>query len=143
MPLFSATMLMGSKPDPETMEKIQRTQKMEPGQAMEFSIFEVDCESRKYYCCWAGGKIENGEPLFTLIGQGALECLINLPMGDDEALIIQELTLGKTPLHEKFASTFRRAPPNSKICFLGDLQGELDGHMAANFNLTGVRSIAS
>ncbi|AZP69364.1 hypothetical protein EJJ20_00435 [Pseudomonas poae] len=71
----------------------------------------------------------------TLVGQAAVEALSNLPQGRNDSLIFQELKLGSTPLRNKVKATLKRAPANSKICFIGDMQGELDGHLAQVFNL--------
>ena len=43
--------------------------------------------------------------------------------------------LGETPLRNKIKATLKEARPNSKICFIGDMQGELDGHITQALNL--------
>lgn len=143
MPTIKATMLAGAKPDAATLLQVQEEMGTRPGQHLEFMVLEVDYDRKKYYCCWSGGEIKNGEPHMTLIGQAAIEALSNLPLGRNDALIIQELKLGETPLRNKIKATLKRAPANSKICFIGDMQGELDGHMAQAFNLqNGSKSIS-
>ena len=64
-----------------------------------------------------------------------MEALTNLPMGNSETFIFQELKLGPTPLRDKIKATLRRAPANAKICFFGDMQGELDGRLHQAFNV--------
>lgn len=66
----------------------------------------------------------------TLVGQTAVEALSNLPLGHNDSLIFQELKLGSTPLRNKVKATLKRPPANSKTWFTGDMQSELDGHLA-------------
>lgn len=135
MPTIKTTLLGGAKPEASTLLKIQEQMGSRPGQHMNFMVFEVDYDRKKYYCCWSGGELRNGQPHMTLIGQAAVESLANLPLGNNEVLIFQELKLGETPLRNKIKATLKKAPANSKICFIGDMQGELDGHLPQAFNL--------
>lgn len=143
MPTIKTTLLAGAKPEASTLEKVQEQFAARPGQHLEFMVFEVDYDRKKYYCCWSGGEVKDGEPYLTLIGQAAFESLANLPLGRDDTLIVQELRLGETPLRNKIKAALKRAPANSKICFIGDMQGELDGHLPQAFNLQkGSKSIS-
>lgn len=99
-------------------------------------VFETSFKDKKIYTCWSGSLIENGEPKLTLIGLAALEALVNLPLGSNQQLVFQELKIGPTPLREKVRATVMKASPGMKICFIGDMQGELDGHMFKVFGVT-------
>lgn len=79
------------------------------------------------------------EPMFTLVGRAAFEALANLPFADPQGtLIVKELRMGATPLREKVLRTFRQtADTRELICFIGDMQGELDGHMPVAFSMEG------
>lgn len=90
-------------------------------------VFETSFKSKKIYCCLSGGAIEDGEASLTLVGQAAMEALLNLPFGDSSTLIMQELKIGPTPIREKVRAAVMRAPEGAKVCFIGDMQGELDG----------------
>lgn len=135
MPTIKSTLVAGAKPEAGTLLQVQEKMGTRPGQALEFMVLEVEYDRKKYYCCWAGGEIKGGKPHMTLVGQAAVEALSNLPLGSNDSLIFQELKLGSTPLRNKVKATLKRAPANSKICFVGDMQGELDGHLAQVFNL--------
>ncbi|GAB0084363.1 hypothetical protein I4I80_02730 [Pseudomonas syringae pv. tomato] len=135
MPTLKSTLITGSKPEASTLLRVQEQMGLKPGQSMQFMVYEVEFDRKKYYCCWSGGEIIGGETHLTLVGQAAMEALANLPLGNNDALIVQELKLGPTPLRNKIKAAFKRAPGNSKICFVGDMQGELDGHMHAAFNI--------
>lgn len=79
------------------------------------------------------------EPRITPVGQAALEALATLPFADPQgALVMKELRMGVTPLREKVLKTFRQtADTRELICFIGDMAGELDGHMPKAFNMDG------
>lgn len=143
MPEIKSTLLMGVKPTEATLVKMQEALNIPADQAMEFMVFEVEYDHDTYYCCWSGGYIEKGEPFMTPIGHAAFEALMELPLGEQTRVIIQELRLGKTPLADKVKAALTRAPAGAKICFFGDMAGELDGHMALAFNLTGrIKNVA-
>jgi hypothetical protein len=102
--------------------------------AMNFCVFQCTIGRKVVYCCWSGGRFAPTGPLLTTIGAASLEALENLalPAGD---LIMQEVRLGPTPLQVKVIETLLAAPPGARVCFLGDLEGELDGQMGRAFNL--------
>lgn len=135
MPTIKSTLICGSKPEAETLKLIQSEMGQPANASMQFMVYQVEYDRKKYYCCWSGGEIKNGEPHMTLIGRAAIEALINLPLGSNAAMIVQELAVGPTPLRNKIKAALKRAPANAKICFLGDMQGELDGQMHAAFNV--------
>lgn len=135
MSILKSKLIQGTKPEAETMKKIQEQMGVPPGVSINLMVFEVEYNRKKYYCCWSGGELKNGKAYLTLIGQAAMEALTNLPMGNHETLIFQELALGPTPLKNKVKAVLKRAPSNSKICFFGDMAGELDGHMHQAFNV--------
>jgi hypothetical protein len=98
-----------------------------PTQSMSFMVFETTLGEKTVYCCLAGGCLtDDGTLWLTAIGHGALEALLSIPTGSGP-LILQELTLGRTPLHDKMVKAVDAAPPGARICFFGDMAGELDG----------------
>lgn len=103
---------------------------------VEFCVFEVTVDGDKVvYCCWAGGDITaDGQIMMSPVGSAATEALANLPMGSNESLTICQLRIGPTPLQDKILDQLRGAKPGAKLCFLGDLAGELDGKMSPAFN---------
>lgn len=135
MPTLKSTLIAGSKPEAGTLLRIQEHMGLQPGQSIQFMVYQVEFDRKKYYCCWSGGEVKDGQPHMTLVGQAAMEALANLPRGKNDALIIQELKIGPTPLRNKIKATLKRAPADSKICFLGDMQGELDGLVHQAFNV--------
>lgn len=132
---LTTKLIMGSKPEPETLLELQQKAGVPADTSISLMVFETSFKGKKIYNCWSGGVIENGKPKLTLIGRAALEALVNLPLGSNDLLVFQELKIGPTPLREKVRATVMRAAPDTKICFIGDMQGELDGHMHKAFNV--------
>lgn len=128
-------LILGTKPESATLLEIQQQMGVPADTSINLMVFETSFKDKKIYTCWSGGAIENGEPKLTLIGRAALEALMNLPLGSNEQLVFQELKIGATPLREKVRATVMKAEPGMKICFIGDMQGELDGHMHKAFNV--------
>ena len=135
MPTLKTKLILGTKPQPETLRKLQQDAGMRPNLALNFLVFQIDYDRKRCYGCWSGGELRDGEPYLTPVGQAAMEALANLPIGDSNRFIFQELKLGPTPLRDKIKATLRRAPADSKICFFGDMQGELDGRLHQAFNV--------
>lgn len=125
----------GTKPEAATLLELQQKMGIPADKSISLMVFETSFKEKKIYCCWSGGAIQDGEPKLTLVGRAALEALLNLPLGGDKALIFQELKMGATPIREKVRAAVMKAEAGAKICFIGDMQGELDGHMHKAFNL--------
>lgn len=111
------------------------------GCKISYMVMETKIDDRVYYCCWSGGSIENGDAKLTEVGQAALETLVALPIGKNDTLFFQEIKLSKTALKKKIINMLSTKPRNSKVCFVGDLAGELDGHMVEAFNLDGSKDL--
>lgn len=135
---INAKLIIGSKISMETELEIKECFPTEPGQAMGFSVFEIEYKGRIFYCSWSGGQLAPQGLMMTLIGRAAYEQLKNLPMGNSGPIVVQEMKLGKTPLKDKIIALLEATPEHSKICFLGDIEGDLNGQMGKVFNPVGV-----
>ncbi|HBK3302464.1 hypothetical protein I5679_18905 [Citrobacter koseri] len=134
MSIIKSRMIEGIRPNAETLTAIKEQMGIEEDTDVRFMALEVQFDRKIYYCALSGGKLENGEPILTLVGQAALEVIINHP-SPNNTLVFQQVKLGETPLKTKVKATLRNAPANSKICFFGDMQGELDGVLSDVFNI--------
>lgn len=139
-----SSLIIGPKCSPAT-EAIIRGLAPEKSKDSEigFTVFKTtvtDTESgvtRSILCCWSGGRVTpDKQPELTAVGHGAVEALVRIPPTFD-GLIFAELRMGQTPLQQKVIDRILNAPPNTRICFVGDLSGELDGQMSLAFNITG------
>lgn len=111
------------------------------GTKIAYTVMKSKLDNKTYYCCLSGGSIVNGEPNFTQIGLAAFETLMALPVGNECDVVIQEVKICETPLSQKIKSTLRKLPNNSKICFIGDMAGELDGVLINIFNPSGTTEV--
>jgi hypothetical protein len=132
---LSSKLIHGTKPEPSTITEIQQTLGVPADRQIALMVFETSFKDKKIYCCLSGGRIEDGEPHLTLIGRAAMEALLNLPLGDSTSLILQELLVGPTPIRDKVRAAVMRAPAGAKLCFIGDMQGELDGIAFQSLNV--------
>lgn len=133
---ITSKLIFGSKPSKETLKALKKETKVPTKAALGFMLFEVAVADKTVYCCFSGGEIEaNGELNFSLVGLAAIEALINLPMAPKAPLILQELKVGPTPVAEKIHAALRHSPADAKICFIGDMAGELDGRIFPALNV--------
>jgi hypothetical protein len=135
---INAKLIIGSTISIETELEIKESFPTEPGQAMGFFVFEIEYKGRIFYCSWSGGELRPEGIAMTLVGRAAYESLKNLPMGNNGAIVVQEMKLGKTPLKDKIIALLEETPEYSKICFLGDLEGELSGQINNVFTPVGM-----
>lgn len=136
-------LIVGSKPNVETMEQIISAYGQDKSGSMSFTVFELHYKGKTIFASWSGGEMTPEGPAFTLIGKGALESMLNLPFGNDGDLTILEMRLGPTPLLTKISAFLDTQPDQAKVCLLGDLAKELDGQIAHIFNPIGVRDITN
>ena len=138
MPKLETRLIQGAKPSAETLEQIRREFQIADGAEMNFMVFEVCYDENKYYCCWSGGEVR-GEGIenvhLTPVGAVAMEALARLPLGNNDKFLIQELQIGETPLRAKVIKTLEKVGANGKICFVLDMESEIDKHMREAFNL--------
>jgi hypothetical protein len=120
-----------------TNRRFQKQAGIAPGTKIAYMVLKVKLDSKTYYCCLSGGKLDSGEVLLTDVGRAALETLLGLPVGNDEDIVFQEVEIGETPLDIKVKATLRKLRSGSKVCFVGDMAGELDGKLFNVFNVSG------
>ena len=104
-------------------------------------LLKVSFERKTFYCCMAGGEVDavKGDFSLTHIGRMTLDALMNLPV-KNEQIVFQEVKIGTIPLRQKITRVFRRFPSGTKICFIGDMAGELDGVLFNVFNVEGIKN---
>jgi hypothetical protein len=135
MPTIKSKFISTAQPSKETKSELLKQVGAPEGSDIQLMVFEVDYDQKKLYVCLSGGGIKDSEPHFTLTGKAAFEALSSLDTPND-TLTIQHVVIGETPLENKVKDTLKKAPANSSICFVGDMQGELDGVLYNIFNVT-------
>lgn len=138
--LIDAKLIMDARPNEETLAELMGGNGLSTDQMATFMVFEINHLGKKMYCSWSGGRIGNDGPEFTPIGNAALEALLNIPI-NAPALVFQHMQLGKTPLIDKLKSLLDKLEANTKICFFGDIEGELDGQIGQVFKILDVVKI--
>lgn len=135
-PRLVSRLILGATASPETLAEIRAHKPhLRAAEKINFSVFESTVDGKVVYCCWSGGYIKDNHPHLTDVGRGAIEALLSMPLGQNETIAFQELKLGPTPLREKVINCLLKVAPATKVCFVGDLAGELDGHMSLAFNI--------
>lgn len=135
MPTIKSKLVPYAQPSEETKSLLLKQMNLAEGTNVQLMVLEVDYDRKKLFVCLSGGNLTNGEPQFTLVGQAAFEALSLIPTTSN-TLTIQHIKLGETPLKNKVKAVLKNAPSNSAICFIGDMQGELDGVLSDIFNIS-------
>jgi len=143
MTQFESKLITGVTASEVTNRRLGKEVSLEARQQIQYMVLKTKLDGKTYYCCWSGGELVEGDVRLTEVGRAALETLANLPVGGNQTLVMQQLKLGPTPLQDKVKATFRKLPSGSKICFFGDMSGELDGEMHKAFNVTGSVEISA
>lgn len=128
--------IFGATCSEDTAKALRKNKQARNADILQFMVMQTSVGHKTHYVCMSGGRIKDGKPELTLVGQGALEALTALPF-KGSVLIFAECKLGPTPLQDKIKQVILDAPANALICFVGDLAKELDGHMTPAFNMTG------
>lgn len=136
-------LIIGSKPNVDTMQEIIAAYGHDKGAGMSFTVFELNYKGKTIYASWSGGAMTKDGPALTLVGKAAFESMVNLPFGNDTDLTFLQMCLGPTPLLTKISAFLDTQPDQAKVCLLGDLAKELDGQIAHIFNPVGIRDITN
>ena len=142
MPAIKSKLITGVVGNEVRNQKFRNELGLSYGQQIAYMVMETKVDGAVYYCCWSGGSIEGDDVRLTEVGRAALEVLMALPAGDAESLHMQQLKLGKTPLKKKVIQMLKEKPKGSKVGFVGDMAGELDGHMHEAFNVIGSKVLS-
>jgi hypothetical protein len=127
MSTLKSRYITGVEPQYDTLIKLREKHGIPVNVTINLRIFEVKYERKKYYCCWSRGVMKDGEPHLTLVGHAAAEALLKLPLGNSNTLHFIEIFFDSMPLRDQVKAMLRRLPGNSKICFFGNIPGELGG----------------
>jgi len=121
--------------------KIKKLNKFPMDVKLRYLVLKTFIDDKPIFCCLAGGKMINGEPHLTPLGEATLAALCNITSSSKEVLIFQEVKIGQTPLKIKVKKWLKKVPRNSVICFVGDMTKELDGVLLPILNLKGTLSV--
>lgn len=102
-----------------------------------YMVFETQFEDKQFYCCWAGGLVVDKEIQLTAIGVGAIEALSRVDASTREGIELFMLTSQtKEELIAEVLQAFKKVENKSRICFVGDISGQLRTWLPEVFNVT-------
>ncbi len=120
---------------------IKKDNDLPMGVKLRYMVFKTFIDDKPIFCCMSGGKMINGQPHLTSVGEATLAVLCNITSSSKEVIIFQEVNIGKTPLKIKVKKALKKVPRNSVICFVGDMAKELDGVLLPILNVKGTISV--
>ncbi len=96
-------------------------------QKVRVPLLKTTVNDNFYYVGMAGGTVdvENDDANLTEIGHYVLTALITLNTGT-ENVVLQEIK-GTSDIRKKVINYLLKHPSGTKVCFVGDMSGELDG----------------
>ena len=141
MPTIKSKLIKGVVGNEVTDQNFRHRFGLTSHQKLSYMVMETKVDGIIYYCCCSGGEIDNNDINLTEFGQAALEVLMALPVGNNDEIYIQQLKMGKTPLKKKVIRMLKEKPKGSKVCFVGDWSGELDGQLFPAFNIQGSKEL--
>lgn len=97
------------------------------GNRIKVFLLKTTVNDNFYYVGMAGGtvEVENDDANLTEIGRYVLMALITLNTGT-ENVVLQEIK-GTSDIRKKVINYLLKHPSGTKVCFVGDMSGELDG----------------
>jgi hypothetical protein len=101
---------------------------------IQFHVYHTQVDDKEVYCCLSGGVVENNEIVFTPIGLGAFEALSHVEVEQDN-YYAEELKVENGSIQEQIEAVFNKVPADSKVCFIGDMTGELKSSISEIFPL--------
>jgi len=103
-------------------------------------VLKVTFDHKTFYCCMSGGEMNEDKSDFSLtrVGKMTMDALLKLETEKkNPTIVFQEIGIGSIPLDQKVKRVLRKLPSGSKVCFVGDMAGELDGVLFNVFNVDG------
>ena len=149
--MIVSRMIFGAECDPALQAALRQAGGLDEQTEINLCVFQTTVarggRSARVLCCWAGGELDKDgwsnldDIEVSLVGRAAISALMRLPAcmddrpADQGRLVMRGLKLGPTPLRDKVIDAVLEAQPGDRLCFLGDLAGELNGQMGSTFNI--------
>jgi len=108
---------------------------LEQGQEVQYHVYEVAYKEKRIFCCLSGGVIENNEIQFTPVGLGAFEAMTNITAEQEPEYFAEHIVVEGGNLSAQIEEVFERVPNDARVCFVGDINGELKDELGRYFTL--------
>lgn len=119
----------------DTNQAILDMLEIDENHELRYHIYQVVFEGKTIHCCLSGGVIENNEIQFTAVGLAAFEALTNIESENKDIEYYAEVIEPGSDLCEQLESVFAKVPNGARVCFLGDITGELKAELGNYFTL--------
>lgn len=132
---FSQTLLQDVTANEETNKAILEMLEMDERHSVQYHVYEVAYKEKQIFCCLSGGLIENNEIQFTAVGLAAFEALTNIGNSMEAEYFAEQISIDSADLAAQICEVFDRVPSGARVCFIGDITGELKHELAKYFTL--------
>ena len=131
---FSQVLLNDVTANQDTNAAILKMLEVDENHALQYHVYEVAYGTKQIFCCLSGGHIENNEIQFTAVGLAAFEALTNVERGEEPTYYAEHIDTS-ADVAEQIESVFDSVPSGARICFVGDITGELKDQLSKYFTL--------
>ncbi len=118
----------------ETNQQIVEMLGMEHDGDIQYHVYHTQADDKEVYCCLSGGLVENNEIVFTPIGLAAFEALSQVSEQEDN-FYAEELKIENGSIKSQVEAVLKKVPSFAKVCFIGDMTGDLKESIAEIFPL--------
>ncbi|MBE0364927.1 hypothetical protein PULV_a3219 [Pseudoalteromonas ulvae UL12] len=132
---INSELMTGVTASPETNQEILTMLGMQEHQGdIQYHVYHTIADNKEVYCCLSGGVVENNEIMFTPVGLGAFEALTRIKP-EQEQYFAEELKIENGSIKAQIEEILAKVPDQSKVCFIGDMTGDLKESIAELFPL--------
>lgn len=132
---FAQVLLTNVTANQDTNHAILEILELEKDQQVQYHVYEVAYFEKQIFCCLSGGVIEDNEIQFTPVGLGAFEALTNIADDESSEYFAEQIELTEDGIAAQIEAVFSRVPDKSRVCFIGNLNDEMQNELGKYFTL--------
>lgn len=132
---FSQTLLTDVTANADTNQAILTMLEMDEQHELQYHVYHIQYEGKNIYCCLSGGVIENNEIQFTAVGLAAFEAMTNIQTETEAVYYAEQISQDEGELSDQIEQVFQKVPDGSRVCFVGDITGEMRDELEKYFTL--------
>ena len=132
---FNQSLVTNVTANQDTNAAILEMLELAQDQVVQYHVYEVAYKAKRIFCCLSGGVIENNEIQFTPVGLGAFEAMTNIYTEREPEYFAEQIVIAGGNLSAQIEEVFERVPNDARVCFVGDINGELKAELGKYFTL--------
>jgi len=132
---FEQSLVTNVTANQDTNAAILEMLELAQDQVVQYHVYEVVYNDKRIYCCLSGGVIENNEIQFTPVGLGAFEAMTNISTEQAPEYFAEQILVQDGDVASQVEDVFGRVPNDARVCFVGDINGELKNELGKYFTL--------